>query len=48
MVVDGREVDRVVGGTTFSRLERMCLSGSGRAISRGFTGDVRAESPGDA
>ncbi len=24
MIVDGREVDRVVGGTTFSRLERMC------------------------
>jgi len=24
MVVDGREVDRVMGGTTFSRLERMC------------------------
>jgi thiol-disulfide isomerase/thioredoxin len=26
MVVDGRETDRVVGGTTFSRLERMCLA----------------------
>ncbi len=24
MLVDGREVDRVVGGTTYSRLERMC------------------------
>jgi len=24
MVVDGREVDRVQGGTTFSRLDRMC------------------------
>jgi thiol-disulfide isomerase/thioredoxin len=24
MVVDGREVDRVIGGTTFYRLERMC------------------------
>jgi thiol-disulfide isomerase/thioredoxin len=24
MLVDGQEVDRVVGGTTFSRLERMC------------------------
>ncbi|MCD4727624.1 MAG: trypsin-like peptidase domain-containing protein [Pirellulales bacterium] len=24
MVVDGQEVDRVVGGTSFSRLERMC------------------------
>jgi len=24
MLVDGREVDRVTGGTTFSRLERMC------------------------
>lgn len=29
MVVDGREVDRVVGGTTFSRLERMCKLASG-------------------
>lgn len=28
MVVDGREVDRVVGGTTFSRLERMCKAGA--------------------
>ena len=24
MLVDGRVLDRVVGGTTFSRLERMC------------------------
>ena len=24
MLVDGQEVDRVMGGTTFSRLERMC------------------------
>ena len=24
MIVDGQEVDRVVGGTTYSRLERMC------------------------
>ncbi len=30
MVVDGREVDRVVGGTTFSRLERMCKLASTR------------------
>ncbi len=27
MLVDGRPVDRVVGGTTFSRLERMCKLG---------------------
>jgi thiol-disulfide isomerase/thioredoxin len=27
MLVDGREVDRVVGGTTYSRLERMCKLG---------------------
>jgi thiol-disulfide isomerase/thioredoxin len=27
MVVDGREVDRVMGGTTFSRLEQMCKAG---------------------
>ncbi len=30
MLVDGREVDRVVGGTSFSRLERMCKLGLGR------------------
>jgi thiol-disulfide isomerase/thioredoxin len=28
MLVDGREVDRVVGGTSFSRLERMCQMGA--------------------
>ena len=28
MVVDGREVDRVTGGTTYSRLERMCKVGA--------------------
>jgi len=28
MLVDGREVDRVVGGTTYSRLERMCQAGA--------------------
>jgi thiol-disulfide isomerase/thioredoxin len=28
MLVEGREVDRVVGGTTFSRLERMCKLGA--------------------
>jgi thiol-disulfide isomerase/thioredoxin len=28
MLVDGKEVDRVVGGTTFSRLERMCKAGA--------------------
>lgn len=27
MLVDGREVDRVVGGTSYSRLERMCKLG---------------------
>ena len=31
MVVDGREVDRVVGGTTYSRLERMCKAGASAA-----------------
>jgi len=31
MVVDGREVDRVTGGTTLSRLERMCKAGAARA-----------------
>ena len=31
MVVDGREVDRAVGGTTFSRLERMCQAGAATA-----------------
>ena len=31
MVVDGREVDRVVGGTTYSRLERMCKSAAAAA-----------------
>ena len=31
MVVDGREVDRVEGGTTFSRLERMCKAGASAA-----------------
>ena len=31
MVVDGREVDRVVGGTSFSRLERMCKIGASAA-----------------
>lgn len=29
MLVDGQEADRVVGGTSFSRLERMCKLGSG-------------------
>jgi len=33
MVVDGRVVDRVVGGTTFSRLERMCKLGQDRRSS---------------
>jgi len=33
MVVDGQVVDRVVGGTTFSRLERMCKLGQGRRSS---------------
>ncbi len=28
MLVDGREVDRVMGGTSFSRLERMCKNTS--------------------
>ena len=28
MLVDGKEVDRVVGGTSFSRLERMCKLGA--------------------
>ncbi len=28
MVVDGKEVDRVTGGTTYSRLERMCQAGA--------------------
>ncbi|MCE5302621.1 MAG: trypsin-like peptidase domain-containing protein [Planctomycetaceae bacterium] len=28
MVVDGQEVDRVIGGTTYSRLERMCKTGT--------------------
>jgi thiol-disulfide isomerase/thioredoxin len=28
MVVDGREIDRVTGGTTYSRLERMCQTGA--------------------
>jgi len=27
MLVNGREVDRVIGGTSLSRLERMCLAG---------------------
>ena len=31
MVVDGREVDRVEGGTTYSRLERMCKAGASAA-----------------
>jgi thiol-disulfide isomerase/thioredoxin len=31
MVVDGREVDRVVGGTTYSRLEQMCKLNTGTA-----------------
>ena len=31
MIVDGREVDRVVGGTTYSRLERMCKLGAATA-----------------
>lgn len=31
MLVDGREVDRVVGGTTYSRLERMCKAGTAGA-----------------
>jgi thiol-disulfide isomerase/thioredoxin len=31
MLVDGREVDRVVGGTSFSRLERMCQMGASAA-----------------
>ncbi len=30
MLVDGREVDRVVGGTSFSRLEQMCRAGTDR------------------
>ena len=28
MLVDGREIDRVVGGTSLSRLERMCKAGA--------------------
>ncbi len=31
MLVDGQEVDRVVGGTSFSRLERMCKIGASAA-----------------
>lgn len=31
MMVDGQEVDRVVGGTSFSRLERMCKIGASAA-----------------
>lgn len=31
MLVDGQEVDRVVGGTSFSRLERMCKMGASAA-----------------
>ena len=31
MLVDGQEVDRVVGGTTYSRLERMCKAAAAAA-----------------
>ena len=31
MLVDGREVDRVLGGTTLSRLERMCKMGPAKS-----------------
>jgi len=31
MLVDGREVDRVVGGTSYARLERMCKLGAANA-----------------
>lgn len=31
MLVDGREVDRVVGGTTYSRLQRMCKAAMAQA-----------------
>ena len=35
MLVDGREVDRVLGGTSFSRLQRMCgLATAGRSPGR--------------
>jgi len=35
MVVDGREVDRVVGGTSFSRLQRMCKLADARRVPTG-------------
>ncbi len=39
MIVDGKEVDRVSGGTTFSRLERMCkMTGSPRLPGGNETG----------
>ena len=47
MLVDGREVDRVVGETTFGRLQRMCSKGLAAsrlqaAGGQGRRGDCRA------
>lgn len=44
MIVDGREVDRVTEGTTYSRLERMCkLAATGSASALSATGSASAQ-----
>lgn len=46
MIVDGREVDRVVGATSLARLERMCRLGAARSADASPT--QLASSPHDA
>ena len=41
MLVDGREVDRVVGGTTYSRLQRMCKAAMAQAAATSGPANVQ-------
>jgi len=45
MVVDGREVDRVVGGTSIGRLEQMCKAGVGSRRAASAAGRLAQAAP---
>ena len=45
MLVNGREVDRVVGGTTFSRLERMCKLALGQPLQDHLSPELAQATP---
>jgi thiol-disulfide isomerase/thioredoxin len=46
MVVNGREVDRVVGGTTYSRLQRMCKTAMAQAAASSIPANAPPPSAG--